>query len=66
MESLYAIDVILLIIGESQEANTVESMVSEMIGECTEEIKNGQAQFDKLKEDNGITVTPRYTPMLLN
>ncbi len=61
VEALYAIDVILRIIGDSQEADSVESMVSEMIGECANEIKNEQARFDKLKEDNGITVTPRYT-----
>ena len=39
VEALYAIDVILRIIGDSQEADTVESMVSEMIGECANEIK---------------------------
>ncbi|MCX7110035.1 MAG: hypothetical protein NTX45_07885 [Proteobacteria bacterium] len=61
VEALYAIDVILRIIGDSQEADSVEGMVSEMIGECANEIKNEQARFDKLKEDNGITVTPRYT-----
>ena len=61
VESLYAIDVILRIIGDSQEADTVESMVSEMIAECANEIKNEQARFDKLKEDNGITAIPRYT-----
>jgi hypothetical protein len=61
VEALYAIDVIVRIIGDSQEADTVESMVSEMIGECANEIKNEQARFDKLKEDNGITAIPRYT-----
>jgi len=61
VEALYAIDVILRIIGDSQEADSVESMVSEMIGECAKEIKNEQARFDKLKEDNGITAIPRYT-----
>ena len=61
VEALYAIDAILRIIGDSQEADTVESMVSEMIGECAKEIKNEQARFDKLKEDNGITAIPRYT-----
>ena len=58
---LYAIDVILRIIGNSQEADTVEGMVSEMIGECANDIKSEQARFDKLREDNGITATPRYT-----
>ena len=61
VEALYAIDVILRIIGDSQEADTVESMVTEMIAECANEIKNEQARFDKLKEDNGITAIPRYT-----
>ena len=61
VEALYAIDVILRIIGDSKEADSVECMVSEMIGECTEEIKSEQPRFDKLREDNGITVTPRYT-----
>ena len=32
VEALYAIDVILRIIGDSQEADSVEGMVSEMIG----------------------------------
>ena len=61
VEALYAIDVILRIIGDSQEADSVESMVSEMITECAGEIKSEQARFDKLREDNGITATPRYT-----
>ena len=61
VEALYAIDVILRIIGDSQEADSVENMVSEMIAECAEEIKSEQARFDKLREDNGITATPRYT-----
>ena len=59
VEALYAIDVILRIIGDSQEADTVESMVSEMIAECADEIKSEQARFDKLREDNGITAIPR-------
>jgi len=61
VEALYAIDVILRIIGDSQKADSVESMVSEMIAECANEIKNEQARFDKLREDNGITAKPRYT-----
>ena len=61
VEALYAIDVILRIIGDSQEADSVESMVSEMIAECADEIKSEQARFDKLREDNGITAIPRYT-----
>jgi hypothetical protein len=57
----YAIDVILRIIGDSQEADTVESMVCEMIAERANEIKGEQAMFDKFHEDNGITAIPRYT-----
>lgn len=61
VQALYAIDVILRIIGEPQEIDEIETLVSELIGECARGVQGEQARLDKLREDHGVTQVPRYT-----
>ena len=61
VSSLYAIDVILRIIGDDREIDEVEGMVGAMIGDCAKDIQNEKGRIEKLREDNGITASPRYT-----
>ncbi|WAR43360.1 hypothetical protein [Methylomonas rapida] len=61
MVSLYAIDVILRIIGREETVDEVESIVSQMIAECAEQLQQEKSRLEKLKADNGITETPTYT-----
>ncbi len=61
VSSLYAIDVILRIIGDDREIDEVEGMVGAMIGDCAKDIQNEKGRIEKLREDNGITSSPRYT-----
>jgi hypothetical protein len=61
VSALYAIDVILRIIGNDHEIDEIESVVSAMIGECAKDLQNEKARIDKVREDNGITSLPRYT-----
>lgn len=61
MVSLYAIDVILRIIGREETVDEIESIVSQMIAECAEQLQQEKLRLEKLKADNGITETPTYT-----
>jgi len=61
MVSLYAIDVILRIIGREETVDEIESLVSQMIAECAEQLQQEKIRLEKLKADNGITETPTYT-----
>lgn len=61
MHSLYAIDVILRIIGQEQAVDELEELVSAMIAECAEDLQQEKARLDTLKSENGITETPTYT-----
>lgn len=61
VSSLYAIDVILRIIGDDREIDEVEGMVGAMIGDCARDIQNEKGRIEKLREDNCITASPRYT-----
>jgi hypothetical protein len=61
VSALYAIDVILRIIGDNKEIDEIESVVGAMIGECAKDLQNEKARIDKVREDNGITSLPRYT-----
>jgi len=60
VSALYAIDVILRIIGDDREIDEVEGMVGAMIGECAKDIQNEKGRIEKVREDNGITSSPRY------
>lgn len=61
MVSLYAIDVILRIIGREETVDEIEGLVSQMIAECAEQLQQEKMRLEKLKADNGITETPTYT-----
>jgi hypothetical protein len=61
IKSLYAIDVILRIIGEEQAIDELEGMVSNMIGECAQQLQEEKTRLDKIYTENGLTETPTYT-----
>ena len=61
IRSLYAIDVILRIVGQEQAIDDVEGVVSKMIGDCARQLQQEKARLDKLCTDNGIAESPRYT-----
>lgn len=61
IRSLYAIDVILRIVGQEQAVDEIESIVSMMITECAEQLQQEKARLEKLKADNGIVEIPTYT-----
>jgi hypothetical protein len=61
VNALYAIDVILRIIGDDQEIDEVKTVVNTLIGDCGKDVQNEKAQLEKLREDSGITQLPRYT-----
>jgi hypothetical protein len=61
IKSLYAIDVILRIVGQEQAIDEIEAIVSSMIADCAEQLQQEKSRLEKLKVDNGITETPTYT-----
>ena len=61
IRSLYAIDVILRIVGQEQAIDDIEGIVSTMIGDCALQLQQEKARLDKLCADNGIAESPRYT-----
>lgn len=61
IKSLYAIDVILRIVGQEQAIDEIEAIVSTMIADCATQLQQEKARLEKLKADNGITETPTYT-----
>jgi translation elongation factor EF-Ts len=61
IRSLYAIDVILRIVGQEQAVDEIETIVSSMIAECAEQLQQEKLRLETLKSDNGITETPTYT-----
>jgi hypothetical protein len=61
IKSLYAIDVILRIIGEEQAIDELEALVSNMISECAQQLQAEKSRLDSLCAENGITEKPIYT-----
>ncbi|CAI8769178.1 hypothetical protein [Methylocaldum szegediense] len=61
VRSLYAIDVILRIIGEEAGIDAVEEAVSKMFSDCARDLEREKARMEKLCTDNGVTEKPRYT-----
>ncbi len=61
IRSLYAIDVILRIVGQEQAIDDVEAMVSQMLSDCAGQLQQEKARLDKLCADNGIAESPKYT-----
>ena len=67
VSALYGIDVILRIIGDENEIDEVEQIISQLIEGCTKAVDNEQARLDKLMESNGIDEIPGYTdPITFN
>jgi len=61
IKSLYAIDVILRIIGEEQAIDELETLVSGMISECAHQLQAEKSRLDSVSSENGITEKPIYT-----
>ena len=61
IRSLYAIDVILRIVGQEQAVDEIEKIGSSMIADCATQLQQEKTRLEKLKADNGITETPTYT-----
>ena len=61
IKSLYAIDVILRIVGAEQAIDELESIVSKMIGDCADQLQQEKARLDKIYTENGLTELPIYT-----
>jgi hypothetical protein len=61
VRALYGIDVVLRIIGDDEEMDQVEEIVSKLIAELAEELRAEHARLAQLREANGIGTTPRYT-----
>ncbi|WP_282174687.1 hypothetical protein [Vibrio diabolicus] len=67
VSALYGIDVILRIIGDENEIDEVEDIISHLIEDCAKAVDNEQARLDKLMESNGIDEVPDYTdPITFN
>jgi hypothetical protein len=58
VSALYGIDVILRIIGDENEIDEVEQIISQLIEDCAKAVDNEQARLDKLMESNGIDEVP--------
>lgn len=61
VSALYGIDVILRIIGDENEIDEVEQIISQLIEDCAKAVDSEQARLDKLMESNGIDEVPDYT-----
>nr|WP_235726486.1 hypothetical protein [Methylocaldum szegediense] len=61
LRSLYAIDVILRIIGKKEEIDAVEETVSKWISDCAADLEREKERMEKLCTDNGVVEKPRYT-----
>ena len=67
VSTLYGIDVILRIIGDENEIDKVELIISQLIEDCAKAANNEQTRLDKLMESNGIDEVPGYTdPITFN
>lgn len=61
VRALYGIDVVLRIIGDDEEMDQVEEIVGKLIAELAEELRAEHGRLAQLRENNGISATPRYT-----
>ncbi len=67
VSALYGIDVILRIIGDENEIDDVEHIITQLIDNCTTAVDSEQAKLDSLMESNGIDEVPEYTdPITFN
>ncbi len=61
VRALYGIDVVLRILGDDEEMDQVEEIVSDLIGELAAALRAEMARLAELRESNAISATPRYT-----
>jgi len=61
VRALYGIDVVLRILGDDEEMDQVEEIVSGLIGELAAALRAEMARLAQLRESNAISATPRYT-----
>jgi len=61
VRALYGIDVVLRIIGDDEEMDQVEELVSEMIQKLQQELADEHARLKELAKSSGCTDQPRYT-----
>ena len=61
VRALYGIDVVLRILGDDEEMDQVEEIVSGLIGALAAALRAEMARLAELRESNAISATPRYT-----
>jgi hypothetical protein len=61
VRALYGIDVVLRILGDDEEMDQVEEIVSDLIGELAAALRAEMAHLAQLRESNAISTAPRYT-----
>ena len=61
VRALYGIDVVLRILGDDEEMDQVEEIVSDLIGELAAALRAEMTRLAELRESNAISATPRYT-----
>jgi hypothetical protein len=61
VRALYSIDVVLRIIGEDDEMDEVEDVVSKLIDALSAELDQEHERLKALLSSNGLTESPRYT-----
>jgi len=67
IRALYAINVVLLLIGNEDEADKVHRMIAAQIAEVSDALRREQERLQALADDNGGVETPAYTnPKTLN
>jgi Tfp pilus assembly protein PilO len=58
--ALYAIDVILRIVGDDTEMDQVEAVVTALIGDCAQAMHGEEARLEALRKQSGLSRIPRY------
>ncbi|ATG92515.1 hypothetical protein [Methylomonas koyamae] len=61
VSALYMIDTILYIIGEKDHIDQVQEAVSGLIDACTQDLLREIERLEKLRDDNGVSGTPKYS-----
>lgn len=59
--ALYMIDTILYVIGEKDHIEQVQAAVSGLIDACTHDLLTEIERLEKLRDENGISGTPKYS-----
>ncbi|WP_427551949.1 hypothetical protein ACQE3D_25545 (plasmid) [Methylomonas sp. MS20] len=59
--ALYMLDTILYVIGEKEHIDQVQAAVSQLIEACTSDLGREIERLEKLRDENGISGTPKYS-----